>query len=397
MTGTAGTAGGASGLAPSVRNPKYMSVAPAMGAPLPAAAPGTWTYTDIEGAQSRDGSPAGFYYKHSATGNKNLMIYLPGGGACQDTFFCNMNPHNKDVSLTAESIGAGILNVLGPSDEPQDPRQGRFGTGILKNDPSNPVKDWNMVFIPYVTGDVYAGAKPNGTVPGVDGTHQFVGRANMLKFLARIVPTFRDAPVVLLTGSSAGGLGALMTAPFVVDAYIDLKLGARVFVVNDAGPYFDDAYLEVCLQQRHRELFGLNDSFPVDCPNCKGTGGGIAKNFLAYLIDKYPDNVLGGLVDSSSDEIMSFFFSEGLDECFYVDNPLLGVALYPADRYSMGLKNLLDVHLKRMSSYIWSGIEHQNFFETDSGDRFYMKNGLSKTPAEWLANLLTGKMERLGM
>jgi hypothetical protein len=398
QAGTGGPGGAApSALTPSTRNPKYKSVAPALGEPLPKAMPGVWTYTDITGAISRDGSPAGFYYKFSQTGSKNLMIYLVGGGACQDTFFCNMNPPNRNFSLTAENIGAGVLNVLGPSDEPQDPNLPRWNSGIFKNDPQNPVKDWNMVFIPYVTGDVFAGSKMNGTVPNVDGTFQFVGRLNMLKFLSRIVPTFKDAPVVLLTGSSAGGLGALLTAPFIMDAYIDLKLGGRVFVVNDAGPFFDDPYLEVCIQQRYRDLFGLNDAFPEDCPKCKGSGGGITAAYLAYLIDKYPDNLLGGLVDSTNDEIMSFFFSEGLDDCSYIDNPLVGIAVYPDDRYAMGLKNLLDVHLKRMSSYIWPGDLHQNFFETDSGDRFYDKNGLDETPAQWLTTVLTGKMERIGM
>lgn len=384
-------------LAPSVRNPKYQSVAPPLGEVLPAAEPGTWAYIDVDGAKSRDGSPAGFYYKHSKTGDKNLLIYLVGGGACQDTFFCNMNPPNKDFSLTAESIGSGVFNVLGPTAEAQDPKLERWNSGLFKDDPANPVKDWNMVFVPYVTGDVFSGANPNGQVPGVAGTHQFVGRANMLKFLARIVPTFKDAQTVLLTGSSAGGLGALLTAPFLVDAYIDLGHGARVFVVDDAGPFFDDQYLEVCLQQRYRDLFGLNDSFPKDCANCSGQGGGIAASYLAYLVDKFPDNLLGGLIDSDNDEIMSFFFSEGLENCSFIDNPLVGVLLYPQGRYRDGLKNLLDVHMKRMSSYVWSGALHQNFFKTDSGDRFYQMNGLKETPAQWLANLLSGKMERVGL
>jgi pectinacetylesterase len=401
--GTSGTPGDGGmttppvNLAPSVRNPKYKSVAPALGDALPAADPGTWTYTDIDGAVSRDGSPAGFYYKFSKTGDKNLLIYLAGGGACQDTFFCNMNPPNKTMSLTAESITSGILNVAGPSDEAQDPTLERWQSGIFKDDQSNPVKDWNMVFIPYVTGDVFAGAKPNATVPNVDGTFQFVGRTNMLKFLARIVPTFKDAKVVVLTGSSAGGLGALLTAPFIMDAYIDLGTGARGFVVDDAGPFFDDDYLEVCLQKRYRDLFGLNDAFPEDCPDCKGDGGGLTKAYLAYLVDKYPDNLLGGLIDSDADEIMSFFFSEGLENCSYIDNPIVGVAAYPEDRYKMALQNLLDVHMKRMSSYVWSGTLHQNFFMTDSGDRFYDMNGLQETPAQWLSKMLTGEMERVGL
>ena len=64
---------------------------------------------------------------------------------------------------------------------------------------------------------------------------QFVGRSNMLKFIARIVPTFIDAPIVLLTGSSAGGLGALMSCNQVGDAFIDNTTapgGMRLFVVR---------------------------------------------------------------------------------------------------------------------------------------------------------------------
>jgi hypothetical protein len=35
-------------------------------------------------------------------------------------------------------------------------------------------------------------------------------------------------------------------------------------------------------------------------------------------------------------------------------------------------------------------------FQTATADRFYEKNGLDKTVAEFLTNLLTGKLERIG-
>jgi hypothetical protein len=257
-----------------------------------------------------------------------------------------------------------------------------------------------MVFIPYVTGDVFFGSKPNGAVPGVEGTFQFVGKANMQKFLGRIIPTFKDAELVLLSGSSAGGIGALLNATYVADGFIDQGHGARIFVLDDAGPFFDDAYLEVCIQQRYRDLYGLNDSFPADCPGCVDPSGGhLVVGVLQYLADKYPDRVLGGLVDSDQDEIMKFFFSEGLDNCMYVDNPLTGLFLYPADRYPKALANILQdvVAPSRMSSYIWSGSLHQNVFQTASGDRFYQNNGLDQTVAQWLGGLLTGKHERIGL
>jgi hypothetical protein len=400
-TDSAGTGAGATiKLAPSVRNAKYASSAPPMGDALPNMNPGAWTWIAVDGALSRDGSPAGFFYKYSKTGSKNLLVYLAGGGVCADGFFCNMNPPNKEASLTAENVGAGVFNIFGPDQEAQDPTLERWQSGIFKDDPANPARDWNMVFIPYVTGDVFFGSKPNGTVPMVDGTFQFVGKSNMTKFISRIVPSFKDAEIAVLSGSSAGGIGALLNLPALMDSYIDLGTGARVFVLDDAGPFFDDQHLEVCIQKRYRDLYALDESMPMDCPACRSAdGGGLVKGYLAYLADKYPEGVLGGLVDSDQDEIMKFFFSEGLENCTYIENPIVGLLAYPQDRYPAALTHILTdlVEPSRMSTYVWSGTLHQNLFQTATDDRFYQKNGLDKTVADWFAGLLTGKGERIGV
>lgn len=387
-------------LPPSTRNPKYTSLAPPLGEPLAMAAPGTWTWQAVEGALSRDGSPAGFFYKFGKNGSKNLLVYLAGGGVCVDNFFCNMNPPNKNASLTAENVGAGVFNIFGPDQEAQDPTGPRWQSGIFKDDPANPARDWNMVFIPYVTGDVFFGSKPNGTIPGVEGMFQFVGKSNMLKFLGRIVPTFSDAQTVVLSGSSAGGIGALLNLTYYADAWIDQGKGARIFMLDDAGPFFDDPYLEVCIQKRYRDLYGLNESFPKDCTECQSADGGhLAAGVLKYLTDKYPQESLGGFVDSDQDEIMKFFFSEGLENCSFIDNPIVGLLAYPADRYPKALDNLLNTLLPptRVSTYVWSGNLHQNVFQTATADRFYQKNGLEKSVAEWFAGMITGKVERVGV
>ncbi|HKU40557.1 MAG TPA: pectin acetylesterase-family hydrolase, partial [Polyangiales bacterium] len=354
----------------------------------------------VDGALSRDGSPAGFHYKFSKTGSKNLLVYMAGGGVCADGFFCNMNPANKDQSLTAENVPAGVLNILGPDPEPQDPTGSRWQSGIFKDDPANPARDWNMVFIPYVTGDVFFGSKPNGSVPNVEGTFQFVGKSNMQKFIGRIVATFKDAELAVISGSSAGGIGALLNATYFGDAFIDQGKGARVLVLDDAGPFFDDQFLEVCIQKRYRDLYNLDESFPKDCTGCRSeNGGGLVKGVLSYLADKYPEGVLGGFVDSDQDEIMKFFFSEGLENCTFVEDPIGGLLAYPADRYPQALTHMLNelVDPKRMSTYVWSGDLHQNLFQTATDDRFYQKNGLDKTVAEWFAGLVEGKHERLGV
>jgi hypothetical protein len=392
-------------LAPTTRNPAYASLSVPLAEPLPPATPGEWSYLDIPGAVSRDGSPAGFYYKFSATGDKRLLVYLVGGGACQDNFFCTNNPPNKSVSLTAEAYLAGAGNLLGPSPTPQDPNQPMFQSGVFKNDPANPVKDWNMVFIPYVSGDLYAGDRIDATVPGytpLDGKPmQFQGRPNMIKFVGRIVPTFQDAPVVLVTGSSAGGIGALLSAPLFVDTFIDnttVPGGMRIFFVDDAGPVFDDQFTPICLQQRYRDLYGLNDTLPRDCAGCfNPDGGGLVKGYLEYLIDKYPDNLLGGLIDSDNDEIMQLFFVTGYNNCDPTINPAISFPISMADvawasRFRNGLLDLVQNKMQRMSSYIWTGIYHQNLFMPAFEDRFYKVNpGTNMTIAEWLTRLLNGE------
>ena len=388
-------------LTPTKRDAKFKSLAPAMGEPLPRENTGMWNWIDIEGAISRDGSPAGFYYKFSATGSKHLLVYLVGGGVCPDASFCNINPANKNQSLTAEGIGAGAGNAIlaAPDSEPQDPNLARWQSGIFKNDPANPVRDWNVVFIPYVTGDVYFGSRPNGTIPEVDGTFQFVGKTNMQKFMARIIPTFADAGIAMMAGSSAGGIGTLLNVTYFADGFIDQGKGARIVVLDDAGPFFEDEFLNICIQQRYRDLFGLNESFPADCAGCVNEdGGGLAKGILSYLKDKYPGQALGGLIDSNEDEIMKFFFSEGLENCNYIDNPIGGLLAYPAGDYPKALASLLTIAPPEvMSSYIWEGTMHQNLFQTASGDRFYQKNGLDQTVAEWLTDLLAGKSTRIGV
>ncbi|HET8937273.1 MAG TPA: pectin acetylesterase-family hydrolase [Polyangiales bacterium] len=372
-----------------------------MGQPLPRENMGMWNWTDVEGAVSRDGSPAGFWYKFSASGSKNLLVYLVGGGVCPDNSFCGINPANKNQSLTAEGIVAGAGNAIlaAPEAEPQDPNLERWKSGIFKDDPRNPVRDWNMVFIPYVTGDVFFGSRPNGTIPDVNGTFQFVGKTNMQKFLERIIPTFADAQVAMMSGSSAGGIGTLLNATYFADGMIDQGQGVRMMILDDAGPFFEDEFLDVCIQKRYRDIFGLNDSFPKDCTGCvTENGGGLAKGILTYLMDKYPGESLGGLIDSNEDEIMKFFFSEGLENCGFIDNPIAGLLAYPAGQYPKALESLLKIAPPTMmSSYIWEGTFHQNLFQTASADRFYEKNGLNQTVAEWLTDLLAGNGTRIGV
>src|SRR3954447_25670624 len=49
-----------------------------------------WTWVETKGSKCRDGSPAGYYHRLGKI--KSLVIFLNGGGACADRFFCGLNP-----------------------------------------------------------------------------------------------------------------------------------------------------------------------------------------------------------------------------------------------------------------------------------------------------------------
>jgi hypothetical protein len=162
---------------------------------LPAEADGVWKWVPLEGALCRDGSGTGVSVNYSST-SSDLVIYLEAGGYCFDIESCSVNPDS--------------VRTVDRFHQP---------TGIFdRTEPDNPVGDWNIVYVPYCTGDVHSGSKPDGFVEGV-GAQIFVGGDNYRLFLDRIVPTFPDAQTVLLTGFSAGGLGAVLNAVATAEAF----------------------------------------------------------------------------------------------------------------------------------------------------------------------------------
>lgn len=373
---------GTSALAPLMRADGFASLAPPLGEPLPASPPGEWLKVPVEGTVCRDGSAMSIFVRRSATSSSYFM-FLEGGGVCFDDFFCPLNPDDIDHSLDGETVlGAGFGNLGGAAPIPQAPRP----DGIFKNDPRNPVADWNAIYVPYCSGDVYGGTRTGATVPRwpAGGAQTFAGYDNMQLVIGRVVATFMDAEKALLTGSSAGGVGSLMNASTFVDALIDYT-DTRGFIVSDSGPVFDDPYLEVCLQKEWRDLWGLNDAFPPDCDGCRNPdGSGIARGVGEYLFQKYPgDQVVGGLISTVQDEIMQLFFGKGLGEC--AGNPF-----YPIDRYPAGLKNFRDeiTDKTRFGTYFLPGTLHMHIFRP----RFYETSGNSITIADWLTKLLNNEV-----
>jgi hypothetical protein len=157
-----------------------------------------WQRVELPGTVCSDGSQYRFWYYDSPTSN-NLLISLEGGGACWDYPSC--------------SGQAGIQGAAHPNGIPTDyitQFEPQYVSPIVNGaDPGIPLrakkdiatKDWDVVYMPYCTGDVHVGNRvvtytdPTGVKPAdrlpAQRLQQHGGGAQLP---ARAVPEHQQAP-----------------------------------------------------------------------------------------------------------------------------------------------------------------------------------------------------------
>ncbi len=340
------------------------SAGPFAGAPIDSPR-GEWTWIDVPGAKCRDGSQTGFGIRRSTKSNK-VFLFLEGGGACFNTATCATSLHSfgkLPFSAWKRSLGK---------------------VGIFDDDNAeNPVRDWTAVYVPYCTGDVHAGSADGVVVDGAgDSPQYFMGFRNIGLFLQRLVPTFRGAEQVLLTGVSAGGFGAAFNYDQVATAFCPTP----VALIDDSGPPMADPYLTPCLQRRWRETWRLDRTLPADCTECTGPDGGGVVNYATYLARKWPKARIG-LISSVHDAAISTFFGFGSNEC-RLPVPLSG------DKYEAGLVDLRSSYMPKTG--LWG-----TYF-VDSVMHTYLYTGMYNTKVggtkltDWMRDMLEGRPADIG-
>jgi hypothetical protein len=355
---------------------------------------GEWDYYEVQGAVCRDGSPAGYYLRKGSS--PNLLIFLNGGGICYDEFFCASNPANVNQTVAGETLAEVTVETFTQNIRPQ--RQTPPDEGILKKDPQNPVGDWSMVFVPYCTGDVFAGTVPNAPVftsPSIP-PQQFMGYSNIGLFYRSFGREFLGSKKVVLAGSAAGGFGALLS----FERTYKFFYKSTLYLFTDSGFPFSDEYLEPCLQKNWRQLWGIDKILPSDCTECfNRDGGGIADGLGHYLIKKYGNRVLGGGISSLQDEVMKLFFGAGNNDCTadsmtLAFSAIAGRSAYPPNRYPEGLRDFFEnvVGWDIFGSYITDSSTHQHLFRP----RFFEENGVKLTLAAWVREILNGNASHVG-
>lgn len=218
-----------------------------------AVAPGTYRTTDGNGA-AREISPScsggpvctidattgkptcrtgdkqfSFYFKPGK--EKKLLVYFDGGGACWDSNTCVTGQQTQIPAYVPE-----LQKTLR--------KEGLFDT----NNRNNPYRNWSMAVIPYCTGDIHWGSKDQdytdftGAVTGVPGgtvtlhhrgfdnflyvrdwlMHRYVGEAEKNRphaFEHGRKHQGKTIEKLLVTGSSAGGYGAVFAYPHLKQAF----------------------------------------------------------------------------------------------------------------------------------------------------------------------------------
>jgi hypothetical protein len=293
----------------------------------PIAANDKWTWVDFPDAFCRDGSTTGIGVRLHP-GSKKVAIYLEGGGACFHPDSCNINALFANFNGSSFSGWAGGAGASGIFDATRT---------------DNPFADWNMVYVPYCTGDVHAGNREHVDVPGNSPKDQmFVGFRNVSRYLQRLVPTFADATDVVLTGISAGGFGAAFNYDQVAQAFCH----ANVTLIDDSGPPMSDAYMTTCLQARWAELWNLDGTLPADCSDCRRPDGSGLSQYLPYIINKYPKAKLT-LISANMDGIISLFFGYGQNNCQGLDGTSAGMS---GVMFQAGLEELRTTYLSESSN-----------------------------------------------
>ena len=132
-----------------------------------------------------------------------------------------------------------------------------------KND-QNPVRDWNIVYLPYCDGSLHLGDN-NLDIDGDGLTDQYfwgLKNTSAAVNLTRIL--FPGTQQILISGCSAGGAGTIGAAPLLRLAFPE----ADLHVLNISGPGLipSNGEMEYSLAM---QSWGINWLLPPDCPLCK--------------------------------------------------------------------------------------------------------------------------------
>jgi hypothetical protein len=219
-----------------------------------------WQKVTLPGTKCGNGSQYKFFVRQ--TGSPNLLFFFEGGGACWDYDTC--------------SGRAGVLGAANPNGIPDDymtqftakyvsPLVNGADPGIPGRSRTDlPTKNWNIVYMPYCTGDVHIGNKQTTYTDTTGGqpalTWHHAGYTNTTAAIAHAKTLFPAVSKLLVTGFSAGGT-ATAAGYYFVRRGINPQRG---YYLDDSGPIFPaptTSYKSRQLHDKIKSSWGLTSVF----------------------------------------------------------------------------------------------------------------------------------------
>jgi pectinacetylesterase len=206
---------------------------------------GTFEKVEIPGTVCGNDSQYKIWVNYSKTSD-NLVVVLEPGGACWDYDSCT---------------GAnGIRGAANPDGLPDNHWElAPFISPFLnRSDDTNPSIDWNMVYVPYCTGDVHTG-NVVATYDADDGSNEVTfhhaGHDDMTAVVSWIDQHFTHVPKMLVTGCSAGGVGSLVNYQFLRQGVHAAEQG---YLLDDSGPVFPSSGYSGPMHAKIRQAWNLD-------------------------------------------------------------------------------------------------------------------------------------------
>jgi hypothetical protein len=176
--------------------------------PAPPVATDDWReVAGPEGTLCAFGDPYRWYVR-DGTDTDKLMIYFQAGGACWSAETCAQNAPGWSKAISEAELKS---------------YRGMFEF----ENADNPVTDHTIVFVPYCSGDVHAGATDVEYPSTVGGPTVSIHHRGALNAQAALNWTYANYPApkeVLVVGSSAGGIGSIYHAANVMQHYKDAQV-----------------------------------------------------------------------------------------------------------------------------------------------------------------------------
>ncbi len=314
-----------------------------------------WLKVEIPGTVCGNGSQYKFFINYKE-GAKDVMVMLEPGGACWDYASCS-----GQSALSAAHLDGVPDDLMTPNG------QSANISPLIRRDLGAPTADWNLVYVPYCTGDVHTGNNvityedPEGI--GAPITFQHAGHANVLAISEYLAKQFPMIDRLFVTGCSAGGAGSLINYYF-----IRSKLApVRGYLMDDSGPIFPSTGKSAPLHAEIRQSWNVDSIFaelPKEYPITDDFGV-----LNTHLADMFPDDRLSTIFFQRDFNYSRYSYERFYPEAntkddimgYWASDTKLLVNLYQT-RDNLGYylpywRALKDSHCVSIASYIDTDIE----------------------------------------